>query len=173
MPTRRCGTGGEVDDGRCPRAVVLGPTWRRHGERRRRAARVARLLRPVANVLGLTVSTELAVASSGRWYRPDVGVVDSARVGVDGWLASAPPLVVVLGGPLTARDWMRAGAVVVWAHEPSGPDGVARLLQWSARGSRERSPREWFEHPGEPALRVAAGELLPPVGVRRVAVASL
>lgn len=135
---------------------VLGPTWRRHGARRTRAARIARLLRPVTHLMGGVVSTELAVAHRGGWYRPDVGVLLHTDVPIDGVLRRAPMLVVRLGGPLTAQAWARAGARAVWAWQD---DDVVELLRGRTRVLDRGA---WLAHPDEPALRLAADELRPP-----------
>jgi hypothetical protein len=107
----------------------------------------------VAHVLGGLVSTELAVRYRGRWYRPDVGVVlDDPPV--DGVLCRAPTLVVCLGGPLTGRDWVRAGADVVWSC-----DDEVTVVQLTRRGSTPLAWGQWLAHPAVPALRIAAREL--------------
>lgn len=144
-----------------PGEPVIGPSWRHHGLRRSRAARIARLLRPVAHLMGGLVSTELTVPYRGRWYRPDVGVVlrDVTLGGdpaVDGVLARAPMLVVRLGAPLPAATWVDAGARAVWAWD----DGDVVAL---SRGGRLTIARGgWLVHPDELALRLAADELRPP-----------
>lgn len=139
-----------------PGEPVHGPSWRRDGERRLRAARIARQLRPVTHVLGGLVSIELTVRCRGRWYRPDVGVLLGAPPPQDGVLTRAPMLVVCLGGPLTAAAWLGAGAGAVWACDP---DGVIRQLSRTDRRVLARD--EWLTHPAEPALRLPAAELRP------------
>lgn len=143
-------------------AGVVGTSWRRHGARRQRAARIARLLRPTAQLLGGVVSTELAVPHEGRWYRPDVGVHPADQVPPSGVLTRAPVLVVRLGGPLTARDWMAAGAGVVWTVDA----GV--VSQMTRRGVRRPRRDGWLRHPDEPALRLAVAEMadVPPADSR-------
>lgn len=136
-----------------PGEPIIGASWRRHGERRQRAARVARALRPAAHARGGVVSTELVVPYAGRWYRPDVGVVLGSDPPHDGVLAGAPALVVRLGGPLRAVDWLDAGAAAVWHCDE---DGVAQLTR---SGVERMSHGQWLVHPGEPALRIAAAEL--------------
>jgi hypothetical protein len=134
---------------------VYGPSWRRHGGRRQLAARVARALRPVAHLIGAVASTELSMPVGGHWYRPDVGVVAADAVSHDGVVLSAPHLVVCLGGPLTARDWLAAGADAVWAQH----DDVVEQL---TRGGVQRlGAGEWLVHPHEPVLRLAAADLAP------------
>jgi hypothetical protein len=133
--------------------VVYGTSWRRHGHRRQCAARIARMLRPVAHVLGGVVSTELTVPVDGRWYRPDVGVLLDRDQPLDGVLRSAPSLVVRLGDPLSGETWLRAGADVVWAVE----GGTVWELTHARR--RARSAGEWLTHPDELALRLSAREL--------------
>jgi hypothetical protein len=144
------------------RAPVYGPSWRRHGDRRQVAARVARSLRPVAHMLDAVVSTELVMAVGGCWYRPDVGVVAADAVTHDGVVTDAPDLVVCLGGPLTARDWLAAGALAVWARCGEGVEQVTR------RGVQRLGSHHWLVHPDEPALRLAAADLVPrgPVDAR-------
>lgn len=132
---------------------VVATSWRRHGPRRQRAARIARLLRPTAHLLGALVSTELTVPHDGRWYRPDVGVQPADKVPPSGVLACAPVLVVRLGGPLTARDWMAAGASVVWTVD----DGI--VMQVTRAGVRRPRRGGWLRHPTEPALRLAVAEM--------------
>lgn len=134
--------------------VVYGTSWRRHGERRQRAARIARMLRPVAHVIGGLVSTELTVPYRGRWFRPDVGVLLTAEHPVDGVLARAPSLVVRLGDPLPADAWLRAGADAVWALEGG------TVWELSPTHRRVLTPDEWLTHPGELALRLPARELV-------------
>lgn len=137
-----------------PGEPIHGPSWRRHGHRRRRAVRIAWELRPVAHVLGGLVSTELAVRYRGLWYRPDVGVLLGDAVPLDGVLLRAPMLVVSLGGPLSGAAWQAAGAAVVWVR---GSDGAICEL---SRGHRRTLARgEWLTHPHEPALRLPAVEL--------------
>jgi hypothetical protein len=142
-----------VVQGPHPGEPVYGTSWRRHSERRQRAARIARMLRPAAHALGGLVSTELIVPYAGRWYRPDVGVVLDADPPIDGVLGVAPALVVCLGGPLRGADWLRAGAGAVWDCD----DDVVALL--TRRGVRRMSRGQWLTHPDEPALRLAADEL--------------
>lgn len=134
--------------------VVYGTSWRRHGDRRQRAARIARMLRPVAHVIGGLVSTELTVPYRGRWFRPDVGVLLNADHPIDGVLAHAPSLVVRLGDPLSAEAWLQAGADAVWAVEGG--------TVWELSRSRRRvlTSDEWLTHPGELALRLPARELV-------------
>jgi hypothetical protein len=134
--------------------VVYGASWRRHGERRQRAARIARMLRPVAHVIGGLVSTELAVPYCGRWFRPDVGVLLTAEYPTDGVLARAPSLVVRLGEPLSADAWLQAGAHAVWAVEGG--------TVWELSPARRRvlTPDQWLIHPDELALRLPAQELV-------------
>lgn len=140
-----------------PGEPVYGTSWRRHGERRQRAARIARALRPAAHARGGLVSTELIVPYAGRWYRPDVGVVLGAEPPHDGVLDAAPALVVRLGGPLPGADWLRAGAAAVWdAH--GDDEGV--VVQLTRRGVQRMSRGAWLVHPDEPALRLAADELI-------------
>lgn len=136
--------------------AAIGPSWRRHGVRRTRGARIARLLRPVAHLMGGLASTELAVSLGGRWHRPDVGVVLHAPIPVDGVLRRAPLLVVRLGGPPTAADWLGAGARAVWAWEGG------RVVELRRDGRRIVDPGVWLVHPDEPALRLAGDELRPP-----------
>lgn len=136
-----------------PGEPVYGTSWRRHGGRRQRAARIARMLRPTAHALGGLVSTELIVPYDGRWYRPDVGVVVGVDPSHDGVLERAPALVVCLGGPLWGADWLRAGAGAVWAR---AGDGVEQLTR---HGVRRMSRGQWLTHPDEPALRLPADEL--------------
>jgi hypothetical protein len=133
--------------------LVYGTSWRRHGERRQRAARIARLLRPAAHVLGGLVSTELAVPYRQQWYRPDVGVVLGSQVPLDGVLPRAPSLVVTLGGPLPPDAWLEAGARVVWARTDDG------VYQLSRSERRLLHPDQWLEHPEELALRLPADHL--------------
>jgi hypothetical protein len=136
---------------------VYGPSWRRHGGRRQVAARVARSLRPVAHLLGAVVSTELTMLFRDHWYRPDVGVVAADAVTHDGVVSAAPHLVVCLGGPLTAREWLAAGADAVWARRGD-------LVEQVTRGGVQRlEPGQWLVHPREPALRLAASDLAPGV----------
>lgn len=135
---------------------VLGPTWRHHGARRTRGARIARLLRPVAHLMGGLVSTELVVSVRGRWHRPDTGVLLHGPIPLDGVLRRAPLLVVRLGGPLRAAEWRAAGARAVWAWEDGHVVAVDR------DGRRVVEPGAWLTHPDEPALRLAADELRPP-----------
>lgn len=146
--------------------VVYGASWRRQGDRRQRAARIARMLRPVTHVLGGIVSTELTVPYRGQWFRPDVGVLLRAHdVPLDGVLTGAPSLVVRLGDPLSADVWLRAGADVVWAVEGG--------TVWLVTGRRRRAlaPDAWLTHPGELALRLPARELVgEPTRRARVAV---
>jgi len=143
--------------------LVYGTSWRRHGDRRQRAARIARLLRPAAHVLGGTVSTELTVPYRQQWYRPDVGVVLGPELPLDGVLTRAPSLIVTLGGPLPAEAWLEAGARVVWAVTD---DGVCQLSRTQRRVLR---PDQWLEHPGELALRLPAEHLAgEPVGRTRL-----
>lgn len=137
-----------------PGTAVVGTSWRRHGHRRQRAARIARLLRPTAHLLGGLVSTEVIVPYAGRWYRPDVVVHPADEVPPTGVLARAPVLVVRLGGPLTARDWMAVGASVVWSVD----DGV--VSQVTRSGVRYHRSGEWLRHPDEPALRLAVAEMV-------------
>ena len=134
--------------------VVYGASWRRHGERRLRAARIARLLRPAAHTAGGLVSTELTVPFRGRWFRPDVGVLLSLEHPVDGVLTRAPTLVVRLGDPLSADAWLQAGADVVWAVEGGS------IWEVSATRRRLVAAEEWLGCPGEPALRLRACELV-------------
>ncbi|HEX6256828.1 MAG TPA: hypothetical protein VFZ70_13565 [Euzebyales bacterium] len=135
---------------------VYGPSWRRHGGRRQVAARVARSLRPVAHLLGAVVSTELVMPFAGHWYRPDVGVVAADAVTHGGVVSSAPHLVVSLGGPLTARDWLAAGADVVWARH-------GEVVEQLTRGGVHRlEPGQWLVHPHHPTLRLAASDLILP-----------
>jgi hypothetical protein len=133
---------------------VYGTSWRRHGARRQRAARVARLLRPAAHVLGGLVSNELTVPFRGCWYRPDVGVVFGPDVPLDGVLARGPSLVVRLGGPLSAREWLDTGARTVWTVDDGGA-----VSQLTGIRLRHLAAHEWLEHPDEPALRLPAAEL--------------
>jgi hypothetical protein len=143
--------------------VVYGTSWRRHGDRRQRAARIARLLRPAAHVLGGLVSTELAVPYRRQWYRPDVGVLLGPQIPFDGVLARAPSLVVTLGGPLSADAWLEAGARVVWARTEEG------VCQLSRSERRLLHPDQWLEHPDELALRLPADHLAgEPVGRARL-----
>ncbi len=139
-----------------PMDPIRGASWRFHGERRLRAERIARLLRPVTHVLGGLVSTELAVPYQGRWYRPDVGVLLGDETPHDGVLSRAPLLVVRLGGPLPAPAWLSAGAGAVWA----AGDGAVHEL--TCRGGRTLQRDQWLAHPDEPALRLPAVELLEP-----------
>ena len=132
---------------------IHGPSWRRHGARRQRAARIARALRPVAHALGGLVSTELSVPFNGRWYRPDVGVMLDDPQPSDGVLDRAPALVVSLGGPLRGQEWLHAGAGAVWACD----DDVVTEL--SRQGLRRLGPGQWLTHPAHPALRLAADDL--------------
>lgn len=145
-----------------PMEPVFGTSWRRHGERRLRAARIARLLRPVTHVLGGLVSTELAVPYQRRWYRPDVGVLLGGEMPHDGVLPRAPLLVVCLGGPLSGVTWLQAGAGAVWA---AGDGAVHELTR---RSSRRLERGQWLAHPDEPALRLPAEELVlgPPADTR-------
>lgn len=133
--------------------VVYGTSWRRHGHRRQQAARIARMLRPVAHVLGGLVSTELVVPVGDRWHRPDVGVLLDDDQPLDGVLPCAPSLVVRLGGPLPGEAWLRAGARVVWAVEGG------TVWQLTRRHRKVMSNGEWLSHPGELALRLPAREL--------------
>jgi hypothetical protein len=133
--------------------VVYGASWRRHGERRLRAARIARMLRPVVHTIGGLVSTELTVPYRGRWFRPDVGVLLSGKHPIDGVLRRAPSLVVRLGDPLSAAAWLHAGADVVWAVEGG------TLWELTSERRRVLTPDEWLTHPGEVALRFPAREL--------------
>ena len=133
---------------------VYGPSWRTHGQRRQRAARIARLLRPVAHLLGGVVSTELTVPVGERWYRPDVGVVLDDRHPLDGVLDAAPSLVVRLGGPLSGEAWLDAGADVVWAVE------AGAVWQLTTATRRVLPPAAWLTHPDELALRMAVRELV-------------
>lgn len=135
------------------RRVVYGTSWRRHGARRQHAARLARMLRPAAHVLGGLVSTELIVPFGGRWYRPDVGVLLTGDHPADGVLSCAPPLVVRLGDPLSGEAWLRAGARTVWALE----GGTVWQLTRGRRHALQAG--QWLTHPDEPALRMAASEL--------------
>lgn len=136
---------------------VYGTSWRRHGPRRSQAARIARLLRPVAHLMGGLVSTELVIPYRKRWYRPDVGAVIGVEPTCDGVLPRAPMLVVRLGGPLPAEAWLDAGAGAVWAWDDDRD--VVELV----RGRRRVVVRgTWLAHPDEPALRLAADELVPP-----------
>lgn len=136
-----------------PGEPIYGTSWRRHGARRQQAARIARLLRPVAHVLGGLVSTELTVPYRGRWYRPDVGVLLGDDLPPDGVLTRAPALVVRLGDPLSGTAWLEAGAGAVWAREDDGIHELAR------RSRRLVADEEWLQHPDEPALRLPASEL--------------
>jgi len=138
-----------------PDEPVYGTSWRRHGDRRHRAAWIARALRPAAHARGGLVSTELIVPYAGRWYRPDVGVVLGGEPPHDGVLDAAPALVVCLGGPLRGTDWLRAGAAAVW-HWDHDEEVVAQLTRG---GIRRMARGEWLVHPDEPALRLAADEL--------------
>ncbi|HSK96214.1 MAG TPA: hypothetical protein VK891_06315 [Euzebyales bacterium] len=133
---------------------VYGASWRRHGDRRLRAARIARMLRPVVHVIGGLVSTELTVPYRGRWYRPDVGVVLTADAPLDGVLERAPALVVRLGEPLSAAAWLQAGADTVWAVEGG--------TVWELSPGRRRvlTPDQWLTHPREVALRLPAREMV-------------
>jgi hypothetical protein len=133
--------------------AVYGASWRRHGERRLRAARIARLLRPVVHLLGGLVSTEFTVPYRGRWFRPDVGVLLTTDHPLDGVLERAPSLVVRLGDPLSAMAWLQAGADAVWAVEGG--------TVWELSSGRRRvlTPDDWLTHPGEVALRLPALEL--------------
>lgn len=140
-----------------PGEPVYGTSWRKHGPRRSQAARIARLLRPVAHLMGGLASTELIIPYRRRWYRPDVGVAIGGASTCDGVLPRAPMLVVRLGGPLPAEAWLHAGARVVWAWDDDGE--VVELVK-GGRRSLERGA--WFAHPDEPALRLAADELRPP-----------
>lgn len=133
--------------------VVYGTSWRRHGYRRQRAARIARMLRPVAHVLGGLVSTELAVPVGDQWHRPDVGVVLGDDPPLDGVLSRAPSLVVRLGGPLPGEAWLRAGADVVWAVEGG------TVWQLTRRWRKALSAGEWLVHPDELALCLPVIEL--------------
>jgi hypothetical protein len=142
-----------------PGEPVYGTSWRRHGARRSRAARIARLLRPVAHLMGGFASTELIVPHRRRWYRPDVGVVIGGEPVADGVLARAPMLVVRLGGPLPAEAWLAAGARVVWARDDEGA-----VVDVRRDGRRHVAHGEWLAHPDEPALRLAADELRAPAG---------
>lgn len=145
--------------------VVYGTTWRRHSGRRQRAARIARMLRPVAHVLGGLVSTELTAPVGDRWFRPDVGVLLTGDPPLDGVLHRAPPLVVHLGGLLPAEAWLHAGADAVWAIE----GGAVRQL--TPAGRRTLASDQWLTYPDEPALRLPAGELTgAPVARTRMAV---
>ena len=135
------------------RVIVRGASWRRDGDRRQRAARIARVLRPMAHMLGAVVSTELAVPLRGGWYRPDVGVLSDGDGLRDGVLPGPPPLVVCLGGPIPARAWLHAGADVVWALI----DDTAWQLTY--RRLRVVGADEWLRHPWEPSLRMLAREL--------------
>lgn len=150
------------------RTPVYGTSWQRHGARRQRAARVARLLRPAAHVLGGLVSTELVVPTCGAWYRPDVGVVLGRHAPLDGVLGRGPSLVVRLGGPLSAEAWLATGASTVWTVDDDGD-----AWQLTARGLRRLEPRQWLEHPDEPALRLPAEEVTGPVRPRGRAAAGL
>lgn len=138
---------------RKPQHVIYGTSWRRHGDRRQRAARIARMLRPVAHVLGGLVSAELAVPVGDQWYRPDVGVVLSDEQPLDGVLSRAPSLVVRLGGPLSGEAWLRAAADVVWAVEGG------TVWQLTRRRRKALSADEWLVHPDELALRLPVIEL--------------
>jgi hypothetical protein len=133
--------------------VVYGASWRRHGERRLRAARIARVLWPAVRTLGGLVSTELTVPFRGRWFRPDVGVLLTGDHPTDGVLTRAPSLVVRLGDPLSAAAWLHAGADVVWAVEGG------TIWELTARQRRVLTPDEWLTHPREVALRLPAREL--------------
>jgi hypothetical protein len=134
--------------------AVYGASWRRHGERRLRAARIARVLRPSVHAVGGVVSTELTVPYRGRWFRPDVGVLLTAEPPLDGVLERAPSLVVRLGDPLSAAAWLQAGADVVWAVEGG------TVWELSSRHRRVLTPDDWLTHPGELALRLPARELV-------------
>jgi hypothetical protein len=133
--------------------VVYGTSWRRHGDRRLRAARIARMLRPAAHLAGGLVSTELAVPYRDAWFRPDVGVLLAPDHPVDGVLNQAPTLVVRLGEPLSAEAWLQAGAGVVWAVE------AGTVWELSRKKRRVLGPDDWLTHPDEVALRLAAREL--------------
>lgn len=135
---------------------VLGTSWRRHPGRRQRAARIARTLRPAAQLLGGVVSTELIVPFGDRWYRPDVGVVAAEDdVADDGVVTAATQLVVCLGGPLTPRQWLSSGARVVWAVADGGAQALTR------RGVQRVAADAWLVHPDEPSLRLAVAHLAP------------
>jgi hypothetical protein len=133
--------------------VVYGTSWRRHGDRRLRAARIARMLRPAVHVAGGLVSTELAVPYRGTWFRPDVGVLLVSDHPVDGVLDHAPSLVVRLGEPLSAEAWLEAGADAVWAVE------AETVWELSHQHRRVVAADEWLTHPDELALRLPAYEL--------------
>lgn len=142
-----------MEPDRRQRVIVRGASWRRDGERRQRAARIARVLRPMAHMLGAVASTELVVPLRGGWYRPDVGVLSDAGGLRDGMLTGPPPLVVWLGGPISARTWLHAGADVVWALL----DDTAWQLTY--RRQRAVAADEHLRHPWEPSLRMLASEL--------------
>lgn len=132
--------------------IVYGASWRRHAPRRLQAARIARLLLPIVERNGGTVSTEFTVEVGGRWYRPDVGALLDCEPPLDGILARAPELIVSLGGPLSAQAWLDAGAVAVWW----ASDGAPTVI--SARG--DTAPEEgWLTLPGWPTVRLLAAEL--------------
>jgi hypothetical protein len=133
--------------------VVYGASWRRHGERRLRAARIARMLWPAVRTVGGVVSTELTVPFRGRWFRPDVGALLSGDHPTDGVLTRAPSLVVRLGDPLSAEAWLQAGAGAVWAVEAD------TIWELTPRRRRVLTPDEWLTHPGEVTLRLPAREL--------------
>ena len=133
--------------------VVYGASWRRQGDRRQCAARIARMLRPVVHAVGGVVSTEFTVPYRGEWFRPDVGVLLTPDHPIDGVLASSPSLVIRLGNPLSADAWLQAGADVVWALEGG------TVWELSARHRRMLTPEEWLRHPTEVALRLPAHEL--------------
>lgn len=136
-----------------PGEPVYGTSWRRHSERRLRAARIARLLRPVTHVMGGLVSTELAVPVRGHWHRPDVGVLLGGDIPLDGVLHRAPMLVVRLGEPVPAAAWVAAGAAAVWAWE------AGEVVEVTRRHRRRLEAGQWLEHPNEPALRMPASEV--------------
>jgi hypothetical protein len=133
--------------------VVYGASWRRNGDRRQHAARIARMLRPPIHAIGGVVSTELTVPYRGQWFRPDVGVLLTPDHPSDGVLASAPSLVIRLGNPLSGDAWLQAGADAVWAIE----GGTVWELTTSHR--RMLAADEWLRHPDEVVLRLPAYEL--------------
>lgn len=140
--------------------MVHGASWRRHGGRRQRAARIARMLRPVAHLLGGLVSAELTVPVGDRWVRPDVGVLLAGDHPLDGVLEQAPSLVVSLGAPVPPGAWLDAGADVVWALS----DGT--VWQMTHRRRRVVAANGWLTHPWELALRLPATELTGPKASR-------